>query len=84
MRIVAIGLGLLLGALVLSVGVTVPASAEFFGCHDRPGQLLYSYKGTPSEFHDRNSSNSRFANSYAAQPRRYSRSRVIYYGSRNY
>lgn len=27
-----------------------PASAEFFNCNQRPGQLLYSYTGTPDRY----------------------------------
>ena len=30
--------------LVISAGMLVPASAEFFGCNDKPGQVL-SYDG---------------------------------------
>lgn len=33
-----------LGALIvaLSLGAVAPASAEFFGCNDKPGQVLYN------------------------------------------
>ena len=40
-----IGLAAAIGAL--GIVSAAPASAEFFGCNDRPGQLLYSYNGTP-------------------------------------
>jgi hypothetical protein len=42
------GLLALVGGLM--VASSVPASAEFFGCNDRPGQLLYSYTGTPDAY----------------------------------
>ena len=47
MRIYRAGFGLLAGILVLSFGSAAPASAEFFGCHDKPGQVLAVYGGTP-------------------------------------
>lgn len=42
-------LGLGLGALVIafSIGATAPASAEFFGCNDKPSKVVYSYAGKP-------------------------------------
>ena len=42
------GLLALIGALV--VGFSAPVSAEFFNCNQRPGQLLYSYSGTPDQY----------------------------------
>ena len=44
------GLGVLAGVAALSLAAMAPASAEFFSCHDKPGQLLYSYNGTPDGF----------------------------------
>lgn len=46
------GLGRLLGfgmlAVVLSMAVAAPASAEFFGCNDNSkGKVLATYTGTP-------------------------------------
>jgi hypothetical protein len=70
------GLLALIGILV--VAFSAPASAEMFTCHDRPGQLLYSYNGTPSQFTGRR-------HRYSA-PRYYSRSSSHYYraGSSRY
>jgi hypothetical protein len=39
------GLGALMVAL--SLGAVAPASAEFFGCNDRPGKVLSSTSGAP-------------------------------------
>lgn len=39
------GLGALMVAL--SLGAVAPASAEFFGCNDKPGKVLSSTIGTP-------------------------------------
>jgi hypothetical protein len=47
------GFMFLAGVAALSMGAVAPASAEFFGCHDKPGQVLYSYNGSPSDFRDR-------------------------------
>jgi DNA topoisomerase IB len=49
------GFALLAGVLALTLGAVAPASAEFFGCHDKPGQLLYSYSGTPRSYHSHHS-----------------------------
>jgi hypothetical protein len=62
------GFAVLAGAVALSVGAAVPASAEFFSCHDKPGQLLYSYNGTPASYGRHT-------------PRRYSRNGYRAYGS---
>ncbi|HZD89608.1 MAG TPA: hypothetical protein VE224_05880 [Pseudolabrys sp.] len=73
---------------VLATISAAPASAEFFGCNDRPGQLLYSYNGTPDAYISRR-------HRYGA-PRSYSRStsrdyraprhrrHVTYYGDMRY
>lgn len=79
MRNVATGFGFLAGALALSLVLAAPARAEFFGCQDRAGQVLYTYSGTPGQFHGR------YANNYAAQPRpRYGHSRASYSENRRY
>jgi hypothetical protein len=39
------GLGTLMVAL--SLGAVAPASAEFFGCNDKPGKVLFSTGGAP-------------------------------------
>lgn len=76
------GLLALIGALM--VVFSAPASAEFFGCKDRPGQLLYSYTGTPDAYIRRRQRGSA-PRSYS---RRYSTSRrqrhATYYGSARY
>lgn len=38
-------LGLLALILAFSAGITAPAWAEFFGCHDTPGKVLAVYNG---------------------------------------
>jgi hypothetical protein len=38
-------LGLLSLILALSAGISAPAWAEFFGCHDTPGKVLAVYSG---------------------------------------
>ena len=44
------GLGVLAGVAALLVAAVAPASAEFFSCRDKPGQLLYSYNGSPDSY----------------------------------
>jgi hypothetical protein len=52
MRVAAQG-GLLVASVLavaaMAMAVT-PASAEFFGCNDRPGRVLYSYAGAPAAY----------------------------------
>jgi DNA topoisomerase IB len=48
------GLSVLVGVAALSLTVVAPASAEFFSCRDKPGQLLYSYNGTPDSYRSHN------------------------------
>ena len=83
MRINTTGFGLLAAVAALTFG-TLPASAEFFGCHERSGRVLYSYNGTPSSYGTRSYS-SRYTHEFAAQSSRYrvSHSRVTYVGSRH-
>jgi len=62
------GFAVLAAAVALSISAAAPASAEFFSCRDKPGQLLYSYNGSPA--------------SYGSHvPRRYSSSGNRAYGS---
>jgi hypothetical protein len=42
--------GLLALVGVLVAASSIPAAAEFFNCNQRPGQLLYSYTGTPDRY----------------------------------
>lgn len=62
------GLLALIGAL-MAASVS-SASAEFFTCNQRPGQVLYSYTGTPGQYVGRQRRYS---------PRRYSSSSSRYY-----
>jgi hypothetical protein len=51
-----------------ALGSMTPAAAEMFTCHDRPGQVLAVYNGTPGQFGSRAATNyrsSRYAGSYA-------------------
>jgi hypothetical protein len=57
-------LGLLAVILAVSAGMS-PASAEFFGCHDKPGKVLASYAGSPSSYSD----SRRYTHEFAAQTR---------------
>ena len=80
-----VGLLLLIGAL-MAVS-SLPASAEFFGCNDRPGQLLYSYRGTPAGYAQRQYRystprySSRYSSYYSA---RHHRRHATYYGDTRY
>ncbi len=47
------GFGLLGSVLTLSFAMAAPAAAEMFTCHDKPGQVLYSYEGTPDSYRSR-------------------------------
>jgi len=47
----------------ISAGMS-PASAEFFGCHDKPGRVLASYTSAPSH-----NDAGRFTHEFAAQSR---------------
>ena len=71
------GLGVLAGVAALSLVSVAPASAEFFSCRDKPGQVLYSYDGTPDSYrsHRPSSSSSAYrsygSNEYSAHTRYY-------------
>ena len=69
MRNLATSLGLAVGALALSLSTAAPARAEFFGCNDKPGQLLYSYNGPATAYHSRRATHSsrRYTDDYSAQ-----------------
>ena len=69
------GLLALIGAL--TVVYSSSASAEFFTCNQRPGQVLYSYAGTPDAYIRRQHRSysaprysSRPTRTYAARPHR--------------
>jgi len=84
MRIGALGFGLVI--LALTMGAAAPASAEFFNCNQRPGQLLYSYSGSPGNYGNRSSSSSRrYTSGYSAQSSRQRyQAHATYFGSRHY
>ena len=81
MRFGVRGLGLV---LTLSLAATVPASAEFFNCNQKPGQVLYSYSGSPSQYGGRTSS-PRYTSSYSAQSSRQRyQAHASFFASRHY
>jgi hypothetical protein len=76
-----------LGARALTFGAVSPVSAEFFNCNQKPGQLLYSYNGSPSDYGSRHSRSSspRYSRDYYPQSsRRHYQSHATYFGSRRY
>lgn len=83
MRFGVRGLGLV---LALSLAATVPASAEFFNCNQKPGQLLYSYSGSPGNYGSRSaSSGRRYTSDYSAQSSRQRyQAHASFFGSRHY
>lgn len=76
------GFGLLGLIAALTVAAVAPASAEFFGCNDRPGKVLATYTSSPSY----SRSSSRYTHEFAAQSssRRYVSSRTVYAGTRHH
>jgi hypothetical protein len=80
MRFRPIALGLMASALTL--GVSAPASAELFTCHQRLGQVLSTYSGSPGQYGNRSSSQ-RYTSDFAASPRRQAQSHASY-TSRHY
>ncbi len=70
MRTPATVFALVLGVPALALSAA-PAWAEMFTCHDRPGQLLYSYNGPPSAYRSHASTGfrSRATSDYAARTR---------------
>lgn len=71
----------LAGALLAAF--SVPAAAEFFSCKDRPGQLLYSYTGTPDQYIRRQHRSSAPHYRHRYTPPRHSR-RAAYSGDARY
>jgi hypothetical protein len=72
--------GLAAAALVLGLVGTAPARAEFFGCNDRPGQVLYRsgphYSATRTTRY--------YSRDYSAQSRRYRQAHVTYSSAPRY
>jgi hypothetical protein len=66
--------GLALAALVLGLAGTAPARAEFFGCNDRPGQVLYR----SSTHYSAARITHNYSRDYSAQSRRYRQAHVTY------
>jgi len=82
MRFRPVVFGLLASALTLAA--SAPASAELFTCHQRPGQVLYSYSGAPGQYGNRSSSSGqRYTSDFAASSRRQIQSHASY-TSRHY
>jgi hypothetical protein len=78
------GIGVVALSLALTVGAVAPASAEFFGCNDKPGRVLYSYGGTPAADGARYArSRARYTHEFAAQSRP-RQVHVTYSGARRY
>ena len=82
MRTGTAGFGLLI--LALCLGTTVPASAEFFNCNQRPGQLLYSYSGSPSQYGSRSYSRRTISDYSAQRSRPRYQAQASYFGARHY
>jgi hypothetical protein len=83
MRFRPAGLGLLV--LASTLGASAPASAELFTCHQRPGQVLYSYSGSTGQYGNRSSSSSqRYTSDFAASSRRQSQTHATSGSSRHY
>lgn len=71
--------GLAVAVIVLGLTGVAPARAEFFGCNDRPGQVLYN-----SGRHLGAVRTSRYTRDYSAQPRRYRQAHVTYSSAPHY
>ena len=70
-------------ALALTVCAAAPASAELFTCHQKPGQVLYSYGGAPGQYGNRASSQ-RYTSDFAASSRRSYQAHATFGSSRHY
>jgi hypothetical protein len=71
--------GLAAAIIVLGLICTAPARAEFFGCNDRPGQVLYS------SGHRTVARAARYdSRDYSASPRRYRQAKVTYSSAPRY
>jgi len=73
---IVLGLVLIAGAVAASSG---PAAAEFFGCNDTRGQVLYDDSGSSQVRHHRQYSTRRTTTTYAAQ-RRHQETRATFFG----
>jgi hypothetical protein len=76
---VPIAAGLAAAAILLGLAGAGPARAEFFGCNDRPGQVLYD-----SGWHHGAARSTRYTPLYSAQPRRSRQARVTYSSAPRY
>jgi hypothetical protein len=68
---------LTVAAVVLGTVCAGTARAEFFGCNDRPGKVLYDSGWHSSRY-------IRSSQAYSTQPRRVSRARVTYSSQSRY
>jgi len=73
---IVLGLMLIAGAVAISSG---PAAAEFFGCNDTRGQVLYDDSAPSQVRHHRQYSKRRTTTVYAAQ-RRQTETRATFFG----
>ena len=74
------GIGLV--ALAAALTFATSASAELFTCHQRPGQVLYSYSGAPGQYGSRSSSSRSYTTSYSSRTRY--QAQASYSSSRHY
>lgn len=72
-------LAVVLTAAAVALGLAGAARAEFFGCNDRPGQVLYD-----SSWHHGGSRYARYTHDYSAQPYRAAHVRATYSGAPRY
>jgi len=73
-----------LGLLILALVAATPASAEMFTCHDKPGQVLAVYNGSPNNLGGRSYSR-RYTSDYSAQSSRQRyQAHASYINSRHY
>ena len=77
---VRLAAGLTAAVIVLGLTGIAPARAEFFGCNDRPGQVLSSGGRHYSAAHTSRS----YTRDYSAQPRRYRQAHVTYSSAPRY
>ena len=77
---VRLAAGLAAAVIVLGSAGVAPARAEFFGCNDRPGQVLYSSGRHYSAVH----TSRYYSRDYSAQPRRYRQAHVTYSSAPRY
>ena len=75
------GVGFLAAAVALTFATS--ALAEMFNCHQRAGQVLYSYSGSPGQYGGRTSSSRSYSTTSYSSRTRYQQ-QASYSGSRHY